>query len=135
MPEGVGYSGSNVVAGAGLDLNYTGNHVYAYSGEVSFDDNVTDALNFTTSNKTTVLAMMVMTNDYDADDFRYNLLLNNISIAQARFVNITQTDLTLPIQLLNIVIPPYTNVKLTFQNVTDAGTHTAYGILSGKIYG
>jgi len=28
MPEGVGYSGSNVVAGAGLDLNYVQDRVY-----------------------------------------------------------------------------------------------------------
>ena len=26
MPEGVGYSGSNVIAGTGLDLNYIGNY-------------------------------------------------------------------------------------------------------------
>ena len=135
MPEGVGYSGSNVVAAAGLDLNYVGEHVYAYSGSVTFNNNITNALNFTTGNKPIVLDLMITTDHNDADNFQYALLLNNISIATALFLNTTQTDLTLPVQLLNLVIPPYTNVKLTFQNVQDTTDHTAYGILTGKLYG
>jgi len=133
MPEGVGYSGSNVVAGTGLELNYVGKHVYAYSGRVTFNNNITNALSFTTGNNPIVLDLMITTDHNDVDNFQYALLLNNISIATALFLNTTQTDLTLPIQLLNLVIPPYTNVKLTFQNVGDTTDHTAYGILTGSI--
>jgi len=133
MPEGIPYASTNVVAGAGLELNYVGKHVYAYSGEITFQNAGTDALVFTTGNNPMVLNMMVMTNDTDADDFVYNLTLNEVSIAKARFTAIGMSSLTLPIQLLNIVVPPYTNVKLNFKNQTDDTAHTAYGILTGKV--
>ena len=133
MPEGIPYASTNVVAGAGLELNYVGKHVYAYSGEITFQNAGTDALVFTTGNNPMVLNMMVMTNDTDADDFVYNLTLNEVSIAKARFTAIGMSSLTLPIQLLNIVVPPYTNVKLKFKNQTDDTAHTAYGILTGKV--
>jgi hypothetical protein len=133
MPEGVGYSGSNVVAGAGLDINYVGKHVYAYSGEITFQNAGADALVFTTGNKPMVLNMMVMTNDTDADDFIYDLTLNEVSIAKARFTAIGMSSLTLPIQLLGIVVPPYSNVKLNFKNQTDDTAHTAFAILTGRV--
>jgi hypothetical protein len=34
MPEGIPYASTNVVAGAGLELNYVGNHVFAFSGGI-----------------------------------------------------------------------------------------------------
>ena len=132
MPEGIPYAGSNVVAGTGLELNYVGKHVYAYSGRVTFDNNVTDALNFTTANTPMVLDLMICTDNNDVDKFQYALLINGIPIAKALFLDTTQTDLTLPIQLLNLVIPPYTNVQLTFQNLDDTTEHQAYGILTGS---
>jgi len=48
MPEGVGYSGSNVVAGTGLELNYIGNHCYAYGGEFGRATAEQTVMNFTT---------------------------------------------------------------------------------------
>ena len=48
MPEGVGYSSSNVVAATGLDLNYIGNHCFAYGGEFGRATAEQTVMNFTT---------------------------------------------------------------------------------------
>ena len=54
MPEGVGYSSSNVTAGTGLSLNYVWRDVYAYSGSIDATDSTTPItmLKFTTGAKT-----------------------------------------------------------------------------------
>ena len=48
MPEGVGYSGSNVVASVGLGLNFVGDQVYAYSGVHNGTNSFVNYLSFTT---------------------------------------------------------------------------------------
>jgi len=120
--------------GANKGLSIIGDHCGAYSGRVTFDDNVTDALNFTTGTGTTVLDVMICTDNNDVDKFQYAILFNNTTIAKALFLDTTQTDLTLPIQLMNLVIPPNTTVQLTFQNLDDTSEHQAYGIMTGRVY-
>ena len=130
--------GAGNPAGVGGSINYIrtskGTLAYAHSGQVTFNDNASTALNFTTQEVAILANVMICTDDYDADNFAYDLQLNGSSIAKTLFLNTTQTDLTLPVQLLGIVIPPYSTIKLTFQNTQDSTSHTAYGIISGEVY-
>jgi len=116
MPEGVGYSGSNVVAGAGLELNYIGRHCYAYSGgKGSIDASVT-YLEFTSGNfmamtELTVNGAVEFSGPTTGLTTAWKLEMNGIVIGVYKTeTNEEDMPSTLVIPLL---IPPYTAIKVT----------------------
>jgi hypothetical protein len=135
MPEGIGYGGSNVVAGTGKDLNYIGIHCFAYSGSIANDgSNETTLLEFQTSRKYIkgkVQTGYSFTGD-TADTFRFKVYFNDIIIYEflddgAQFYG----DPHIPI---NVVIPPFTNVKVTGANVASSAAKLIMANVTGKLY-
>ena len=133
MPEGVGYSGSNVVAGAGLGLNYVGNHVYAYSGEVSVNNTETSLLLFTTGNETIVGRMRPCYLASGGDDYEFRIKFNDILIAYTK----TKSEADILAQkYFEIIIPPYTQVEVTGKN-SEGGSGDFLNIgalITGRLY-
>jgi hypothetical protein len=126
MPEGVGYSGSNVVAGAGLELNYVGNHVYAASGIVN--DSGTGGPNATLLNFVTGANAIVATLDFNDDstggsDIYFRMKYNGISVLDAK-----GGQEFLPWKY-DIFIPPYTNVEVLWGSQSNFNGNA---FLSGK---
>jgi len=115
MPEGVGY-GSNIVAGAGLDLNYVGDRVYAYSGTFASATTAFTMLDFTTGAKT-IKGLFAFNGQIQFDNSVANggysgfqVSFNGVIIALAK-TDTTNNDM--PIKgWEKVVIPPYTNVKV-----------------------
>jgi len=135
MPEGVGYGGSNVVAGAGKDLNYIGNHCYAYSGSIANDgSNETTLLEFQTSKKYikgTVQTGASHTGDH-ADTFRFRVYFNDIVVYD--FLDDAGQYYTDPHIPINIVVPPFTNVKVTGANVASSAAKLIMAIVTGRLH-
>ena len=109
MPEGVGYSGSNVVAAAGLELNYVGNRVYAASGLIV--DTGTGGPNTTLLNFVTGANAIVATLDFNDDstggsDIYFRMTYNGVGVIDAK-----GGQEFLPWKY-DIFIPPYTNVEV-----------------------
>ena len=102
---GSGFSNTVNPTGTGAGLNYIGNHAYAFSGFSSFDNNATTLLQFSTGN------------EYIQFDLTATSGPNQVG--------------TLP---HDIIIPPYTNVKVTVTNVSNSSTGTAGVILAGRVY-
>jgi len=127
MPEGIPYSGSNVVATAGLSLNYVGNHVYAASGlvlDAGTGGPNTTLLNFTTGAKAIIATLDFNDDSTGGSDIYFTMKYNGIEVIESKG----------GVEFLpwkyNIFIPPYTHVEVLWgcQNQFTGNT-----FLAGKL--
>jgi hypothetical protein len=138
MPEGVGYSGSNVTANTGLTLNYVGDFVYAYSGQVSLSSAGSTTMLSFTSGKHVIRG--TVQSGHDTTQMSANQTLQTIikfnGIIVYDHLNLyatadTQTaDLGSPIEL---VIPPYTEVTVIGFTSDSGPIPTTYQLV-GRLY-
>jgi len=132
MPEGIPYASSNVIAGAGLELNYVGDHAYAYSGMSTASAQT--LLEFTSGSKlivgTITCAGSIPNNGggiANGDISAFTLSMNGVEVARMK-TDTAQEDMPTYAEYA-ILIPPYTAVKLT---VNSSGTQ---GVTSAMIIG
>ena len=128
-------AGSNP-AGIGNTLNYIGDHVYGYSGAVALDNtqNENTYMEFTTGN--TYIVGTVQVNNLDegaaTDDMLYKVYFDEQVVQSYRVgsANVyTSPDNTIP-----ILIPPYTAVKITAKDLTQASTISNIVSIVGRAY-
>jgi len=129
MPEGVGYGPQNTVS-IGKDIHVIGEHAYAYSGAISTDNNETTLLELTSGNYIFRGAFQHMYYADSADNYRWFVYLNGILVAVAASGSLIETGR----DEIELIIPPYTNVKITAQNFADTSSNDMGAILSGTIY-
>jgi len=131
MPEGIPYASSNVIAGAGLELNYVGDNVFAYSGAVTMASSATEysLLEFATGSKT-IQAFV---------DFRNVTLNTNNNTTSKWYMNdilvfqmeSESSETAFPGHVGRLIIPPYTSFKQTGQ--ADGSGIIVLGIFTGEI--
>jgi|AP17_2_1055511.scaffolds.fasta_scaffold36394_2 hypothetical protein len=128
MPEGVGY-GPQFTASTGLNLNYIGNRVYAFSGAVSVNNNETTLLEFTTGSKS--IFMNAQFSDISGpDNYDHFVYINGENIFIYRSEG--GANRTEPDNLIPLVIAPYTTVKFTAQNASDTSALDQFCLVTGK---
>jgi len=129
MPEGVGYSSSNVVASAGLELNYIGNHCYAYSGQVVTGGGAeATLLSFTTGAETIVGTLAFTENERASNNIELKAFLNGVRIIDSEYdASPQETRHVFP-----LLFPPYTVVSILFSAGGTNITGTAWFV--GKTY-
>ena len=137
MPEGVGYSGSNVVAGTGLGINYVGDHVYAYSGTFPATTSSQTTLEFTTGSKC-ILGRMVTNGGIQfttAGGLKsaFQISLNGEIVAVTQIDN--QTDHSPGPPTIPLVLPPYTHVKVEVDSDDNNANVFSTTMFTGKVYG
>jgi len=133
MPEGVGY-GPQDTASAGLNLNVIGNHAYGYSGVLDIDNAETNMLLFRTGNFYFVGTIQFNYAERNGEAFMYRFYLNG-SIVQAFADSGGSNSEPQPTNFINIIIPPYTQVKATAQNIVDTASRDQVCSMAGRIYG
>ena len=139
MPEGIPYASSNVIAGTGLELNYVGDHAYAYSGTIEATQSSDTVLQFTTGNKL-IVGFITCVGGIENNGggvaagtvTAFTLLLNGVDVARVK----TSTAGTSPDNPSHatypLVIPPYTLVQVTaFSTSTDGKTSV---LITGKVH-
>ena len=101
----------------GNALQFTDDNKYAYcsSGLISVNNTETNLLDFTTDSFYligTVQCILIS----GTDDYRYFVYYNNVrwTGSQTKFAK-----LDMNIQSLLVTVPPFTNVKVTAENITD----------------
>jgi len=136
MPEGVGYSGSNVIASTGLELNYVGNHCYAHSGAITVSNSsATTMLNFTTGKELIVAQFSfggptVLGDPTDGCPVTYEMLMNGESMLVMKIQ--TNPEAMQASYNLEVVIPPFTNVLAKALNANGGQQNSI--IMSGRLY-
>jgi len=135
MPEGVGYSGSNVVAGAGLDLNYIQDRVYAYSGMYQIASSNVKHLEFRTGKQliiakfTGIAAALPATLASGAVSL-FKININGITIATVKTDSDTEdmpTYATIP-----LVIPPFTTIEINVESDRSTADMKTSCLITGK---
>ena len=110
---------------------------YAYSGVISCDNSETDLIQFDTNSEYIVGGWFAHFNQLTGDplaseDFRFILYLNSIQIAAIE-TNDSQGSSRNTIQ--DIIIPPFTNVRITGRNYTGSVTEPVGVVVTGKVSG
>jgi hypothetical protein len=135
MPEGVGYSGSNVVAGAGLELNVVGDYAYAYSGLKTGTATTVTYLSFTTGNYILVGTFQlnsVVTIDDPALGDASAMVINFNGVPVSNLKADGELERAPASQDQEVIIPPYTVVLVTIHSGGSAGDSSA--TFTGRIY-
>jgi len=138
MPEGVGYSGSNVVAGAGLELNIVGEFAYAYSGLIAQGSPAVTNLDFTTGNYILVGEIQLNASVDDDDPSTGGsstcmIKFNGVSISLIKADG--ELERAPASQTQAVIIPPYTSVNCAVDTggsgASDQFTSVSF---TGKVY-
>lgn len=121
------------VTGQALQFTNDNKRAYAYSGTVSFNNIETNILDFTTASYYLVSKTQFGVNNYDGDDMDIGIKLNNTQVLLNRSAVVGTNGLVNGLEW-EIIIPPFTNFKLTAQNKTDTSSYNGYGILIAKAF-
>jgi hypothetical protein len=138
--SGAGGAGNPVggnPAGVGTSLNYIGDHVYANSGTIPASQTPQTILEFSTGSKYIVgiLNAMPVTNftTVDGAETTFQLSINDEVIAIQMFHN-NASDTGGNFWELNVILPPYSNVKLEMDAGSSTTTYLGTAIFTGKVY-
>ena len=133
MPEGVGYGPQNT-ASTGLSLNYIGKNAYAYSGDFASDDgNDTEYLNFTTGSEYIVgTCQFHYGQSGQGDNYGYRIKFNGTTITT--YTSTGGEEESEPDKPIPLVIPPFTEVLMSCQNLTSSTGRRQSVIFVGRVY-
>jgi len=107
---------------------------YAYSGIIGVDENETTALEFDVNSE--YLEALVLFNYYDndADAYRCRIYFNDVVVQG--FVYYGKKDYKDNNEIPTpIIVPPFTNVKLTLQNIDNTNERSHIVSLTAKVNG
>ena len=119
--------------GAAEALEIVGDHAYGYSGVLDIDNTETNMLNFQTGNFYFVGTIQFNYAERNGEAFMYRLYLND-SIVQAFADSGGSNAEPQPTNFIDIIIPPYTEVKATAQNIVDTASRDQVCSMAGRIY-
>jgi hypothetical protein len=125
-------AGGSNPSGVGTSLNYVGEHAYAYSGAVSVNGTETTLIEASVSNNylTLLWDSAYSPNAYSTKQYTFKLYLDEQLVhAEFHYDNNIETMGT-----TRILIPPYSKVKITAENVTDNTALDCLVTLSGRVY-
>ena len=122
---------SNTFTGPAEALDLVGNHIMGYTGLSQFDDNEATILQFTTGNYYSVLRIMPTRSDTLSADSHVTLSLNGTEV----YVMGSEDAKRIGQGITNeLVVPAYTEIKITQQNINTSDTLTGGVAISGRIY-
>lgn len=125
----LGVSGSFTGPSEAIEL--VGQHAYAYSGILTINDSETSLIEATTGNYYLVGRITFSYPEYNSDNFRYKIFLNGAQIWGMEVGGGTDANLVDPV---NIVIPSYTELKITAVNVGGSNPIKQVALMAGRIY-
>ena len=121
--------GSFTGLASGIEL--VGDHCYIYTGGVSVDATATNVVSTTTGNYYIVGKWQPINFTGGGDNYQFKAYLNNNEVQSVDLVDGNQYT---PYQVLFIIIPPYTEVRFTADNVTANNPNDVGVSLTGRIY-
>jgi len=115
-------------------ISYVGNHAYANSGLIVVNQNLTTLMSFDTGPAYVTAKFQALTDGVTGDNFELKVNFNGETVLGTEYLSPYENNLTgqAPYELL---IPPYTNVTLTLQNIEGTSALNWYANLWGRVYG
>jgi len=114
-------------------INFTpdNKHAYAYSGIIGVTNTVSNLLDFKTNTEYIVGQIQFFYSEHVEPDFDYTLKINGVIVTKF-FVN---DKFDADLNWFPIIIPPFSQVLLTAQNIADTDSVDQSVIFTGKAYG
>ena len=116
-------------------LNFTPDNkqCYAYSGEVSVDNTEYNMLDFQTNSEYINAQILLGSKAGENEDYEFKIYFNNVIVFSTTFGN--QGHQSIGSWPIPIIIPPFTSVKMSLDNIADTDSRVWTVGLTGKAYG
>jgi len=116
-------------------LQYTQDNLrcYAFSGKVACDDTQTILLNFLTGSGVIIARLDFGTGSVSNRDMMWQVFLDDIEVYSYVSSGTNQAGAN-PQNTIDIILPPFTQVKVTSENQSDDNSENQYCILTGRVY-
>ena len=131
-PEAVPSNAS--VASTGLGIRYVGEEwAYAFSGRVDVPNVETSLLDFTSGAGIIVgfFNSLIGFSGNVNDDFLWKVYMNDIEVIALNATSAKDLDLN----RIDILIPPFTHVKVIAVNASSSTPRAVGGNITGRVYG
>jgi len=125
--------GANTIfAGGSKAFSFIDDRIYGYTGSVSVDNNETTLFDSQTG-KAYVIAKFqpVYFDTASTDDATFILKFNGVNVYTC---TVAESNKGTPFQLVDLIIPPLTQVTLTGYDRTGTGPINIGGIFTGRVY-
>ena len=119
------------VASTGKGIRYIGDHCYAFSNDLSFNNVATTLLEFTTGTGYIITQLIPVRTDTDSLDSEHRVYQNDILVGSFSLSSGSDSHDS-PI---NILFPPFTKVRIDIINVSNVSNGSGTAILTGRVYG
>ena len=138
-PSGGGGGGgpvgfANSFTGSAEALEIVGDHAYAYSGVLDIGGTETDMLNFTSGNFYFVGTVQFHYVEVNGYVFQYRFYLNDVALQGFIDPSGSSGDPQPPTSIIPIIIPAYTEVRCTAENLTDGTLQNQVCSMVGRVY-
>ena len=134
MPHEASVQPEASTASPGLGLRYVGNWVYATSGVVAIAGSEVSALEGTTGTGIIVGDIQFFTDQTAGDNYNFRIYYNGVAVVQA-LLAATHDSAPYGYYPINVVIPPFTNIKVALSNTSQGVARNWTILLAGRVYG
>jgi len=138
MPETDAIPVSASIASTGLGIRYIGNWAYAYSGVQDVPNSEFTLLETTSGSGLiagTVYFAIGNASAGQSDDIRFKVFMNDETIYETQVGNASATYLSQNTVYVEIIVPPFTKLKITAHDLTAAASINASAVFTGRVYG
>ena len=126
-------AGSNPV-GSGEGLNYIGDHAYGYSVVLDIGNTETSMLEFGTGSSYFVGTVQFNYAELNGYHFRYRFYLNGEIMQALVESGGSGNEPQVPNSIIPIILPPFSQVKCTAENLTDGTLQEQVCSIVGRVY-
>jgi len=123
----------NSYTGTSLQLDLVGDHLYAYSGVVGVTDVETPMIETKTGNYYAVVEIQFCGNFQTGHNYEAKVYLND-GVVMDFLMSATEDAPPLGYFPFNLIIPGYTNFKITLANLTATTANNWDVQVTGRIY-
>lgn len=117
-------------------LNFTpdNKHCYAYSGKVTVNNNLNNMIEFDTNSEYLKIEIQYFKDSVTSENYEYGVQFNDQEIVLGEFTSPLEDNPNIPNPIV-LIVPPFTNVKCTLQNISDSSGRNWTLTLTGKVFG
>jgi len=134
MPETDTIRVSASIASTGPGLRYIGRYVYAYSGAVSVDNNLTSLIEEVSGSGLIIAKVQFSYITHAVQDYEYQIYLNDLLVWSQNIATAGISDGT-AFNIAFIMVPPFTKLKITAIGKSDGTGRDMAASLTGRVYG
>tara|TARA_R110002012_G_C11310251_1_gene574509 strand:+ start:129 stop:536 length:408 start_codon:yes stop_codon:yes gene_type:complete len=119
------------VSGNALQFTNDNKFAYAYSGIRNIDNTITNLLEFNTNSEYLNISWFVGFGEATGNDYEFICNINNIEVQALILPDASITyGRDMPFKL---IIPPFSTVKITGQNISSTGGKNIWVTLTGEV--